>query len=428
MSRLGNATILKVSDLKKIKMNSKFKTCNQHYQEDEQRKLDREKFQERARAHQLRLQEFDRNMKRDVNALDVERVREKEAMQRELQRKLKDFRSEELDEVKRMNQIVNNTKCVAIRDKQLDQKVEQYQMLKNRIKKEDLMMEVARLKSIREQQAKDQKWLNENLKGRQIIVGQIKENQMKRLKQTDEQEEEAVEIKKRMKDLEVEDERKRQAKLKLQREHKESIDKSNQQAIIYKQKLIHKEKQENEKRKLYLKKKKEEEEVMIEQKKLMQEIKEKNVAKLREKQEKHQDRQQVLDSIRARRAFQKGEREYRAKELKEAHKRAQMNHELNSKRKNQMDNKKSRIQLEKEINRQMFLKTQNKIQKDLQKEKQQISIKKKSYMKHSEGLKKQIVCKKEKEYQKLRDKEEEGKRIQKVNHKNIYSYWSLLFY
>ena len=72
--------------------------------------------------------------------------------------------------------------------------------------------------------------------------------------------------------------------------------------------------------------KKEEEE--LKEKKRMQEEKEKEVQKLREKQEKAQDKMAELDAIRAKRAYEAGEREARLKEKNELIKKKKIMDEL----------------------------------------------------------------------------------------------------
>lgn len=55
----------------------------------------------------------------------------------------------------------------------------------------------------------------------------------------------------------------------------------------------------------------------------MKEEKEKEVARLREMQEKAADRQSEIDALRAKRAFEEGERQARAKEVAERERRQQ---------------------------------------------------------------------------------------------------------
>lgn len=56
---------------------------------------------------------------------------------------------ENLDEVKKMNTMVNYMKCVTIRDKQLEEKKEIVEEKKMEEKRKDLMLEIERLKKIK---------------------------------------------------------------------------------------------------------------------------------------------------------------------------------------------------------------------------------------------------------------------------------------
>ena len=61
----------------------------------------------------------------------------------------------DLDDVKNMNQIVMYAKCVTVRDKQLQENKELEQEWVQEQKKLDLMMEIERLKVLREEDARE---------------------------------------------------------------------------------------------------------------------------------------------------------------------------------------------------------------------------------------------------------------------------------
>ena len=98
--------------------------------------------------------------------------------------------NEGLDEVKHMNQLINYAKCATIRDRQLNEKKSLEENRKAEEKRKDLMMEIERLKLIKKLEEEEQSKREEQRIKHLEIIDQIKENEMKRLKEKEEQEQE----------------------------------------------------------------------------------------------------------------------------------------------------------------------------------------------------------------------------------------------
>lgn len=103
-----------------------------------------------------------------------------------------EFSKEQLDDVKEMNKMVAYAKAVTIRDRQLDEKKQIWEEFKDLEKKKDLLMEVERLKKLKvyEEEERVRKELAE--KGKEVIIEQIKEREIERLRMREEQEREAI--------------------------------------------------------------------------------------------------------------------------------------------------------------------------------------------------------------------------------------------
>lgn len=119
--------------------------------------------------------------------------------------KAQEIMNEGLDEVKHMNQMMVYSKCVTIRDKQLEEKKKIEEMKKTEEKRKDLMMEIDRLKLIKKIEEDERAKKDELRKGHHQIIDQIKENEMKRLKALEEQEQEGQTIIQGMKQLQQEE-------------------------------------------------------------------------------------------------------------------------------------------------------------------------------------------------------------------------------
>ena len=88
---------------------------------------------------------------------------------------------EEEDEIKKLNELILNAKCHAIRDAQLIEKVEIKKELLDEEKRLDEMMENDRLKALQEYEVREVKKKEERFKGAEILKNQIEDNKMSRL-------------------------------------------------------------------------------------------------------------------------------------------------------------------------------------------------------------------------------------------------------
>lgn len=80
-----------------------------------------------------------------------------------------------------MNQMVIYSKCVTIRDKQLEEQKQLEEEYKAENKWLDIMMEIERLKSLKYQEEWEQKWKEAQRQGALVIIDQIKEREMQRI-------------------------------------------------------------------------------------------------------------------------------------------------------------------------------------------------------------------------------------------------------
>jgi len=114
---------------------------------------------------------------------------------------------EDHDLVKDMNKFVLYSKVATIRDRQLEEKKKIISEYKNQNSKMDLMMEYERLKELKFQEDRDRERKEHQKQGALIIIDQIKDKDMERLKQKEICERERHMIMKQMKVLEEDDKR-----------------------------------------------------------------------------------------------------------------------------------------------------------------------------------------------------------------------------
>ena len=88
---------------------------------------------------------------------------------------------EQEDEIKKLNELILNAKCHAIRDAQLVEKVEIKKEVLDEEKRLDEMMENDRLKALQEYEQREIRKREERLRGAKVLKNQIEGNEMQRI-------------------------------------------------------------------------------------------------------------------------------------------------------------------------------------------------------------------------------------------------------
>ena len=277
----------------------------------------------KAQAHKDRLLEIDKYRKANpvLNASQKEKI----VQQNSIIAKAKQAQINGQDAVKEMDQILKYAKVVSIRDKQREEHKRMEEEYKKKEEKLDLMMELERLKELKFQEDRERSKKIQQREGALIIVDQIKERDLERMRQRENIRKEGIMMKKQIQQLEEEDKRIAEKKrIEAARLAKE-VESINKIAALNRDKKKLAEKELDLKIHQYNIEKAKKEEEEMEEKKRRQEEKEKETQRLREKQERAQDKQAELDEIRAQRAYEEAERKAREKEIMELlHKQKQM--------------------------------------------------------------------------------------------------------
>jgi len=88
---------------------------------------------------------------------------------------------EQDDEIKELNEAINNAKCHAIRDRQVVEKKDIEMSMLEEEARLDAMMEIRRLRQIEEGERKEKESQLLKLKGAEVLHTQIKKNEQQRL-------------------------------------------------------------------------------------------------------------------------------------------------------------------------------------------------------------------------------------------------------
>jgi hypothetical protein len=148
--------------------------------------------------------------------LEIEEQRRKEMPENDLEKedrakrnglleRAEEIMNEQKDAVKHMNSLMQRAKAATIRDRQLLEK----QMIRNEKidmeKRKDLMLEIERLKKIKEINDKDDLRKEKQREDHMQIIDQIKENEWKRLQDKEEQQREGQAMLRHIKQIQKED-------------------------------------------------------------------------------------------------------------------------------------------------------------------------------------------------------------------------------
>jgi len=311
-------------------------------------KKEREEMMEYMKYEKKQLQDDSEDRKQHMQTMELKRMQneklsdlEQEAKEKSqyLLQKAHEQMEEQEDEIKKLNELILNAKCHAIRDNQLIEKMEIKKEILEEDKRLDEMMESDRVRVLSEYEQRDTTKRFERLKGAQVLHQQIEENEQTRLLEQEKKDQETKAMLQYLEKLKHED----MDALIKKRDNQKAILKDVARANddIQKMKDYQKEREQMEDMKVmeYLKDKQAREETYEKEKEQMRLEKEKEIARLRAQQERAKDKQAEKDALRARRNQEEAEREWRKKMKEEASKKASMESHLREARKEQIQNK-----------------------------------------------------------------------------------------
>ncbi|XP_073465720.1 cilia- and flagella-associated protein 45 isoform X1 [Aquarana catesbeiana] len=338
---------------------------------------------------------------------------EEEAQQRAqyLLQRANTMRMEQEDEIKKLNEMILNAKCHAIRDAQTVERKVITKELEEESKRLDQMMEVERQKAIKMQEEIDELRKQERIRGKLHIVEQMTHNEEARLLQEEQREQEAQQMLQYLEELQMEDykdmEKRRKEQLEIQAEIKHINIENERKKIEQKEqeKLADLRVLEYTKQKIAR-----EAEYEAEQEKIKKE-KEMEVARLRALQERAHDHRAEQDALRAKRNQEAMERSWRQKEKEEALKQAEVNAMLRKARLEQVAQKEHFLAVQAQRNRAEFERVlrvqQNLVEKDLKEQEEKTN----QLRRHASELRRQVREQEQKQVVDRISHFEEGKRL-----------------
>ena len=413
MAKLKDSAILTLNDFVRIRENSKPLPVNSttvcHTDFPSSRDFDETSYQ-KALFHKNKILEYDKQKRAYEQLHTYEGNKSNDPYSKV---------SRHDDALQAMDRMCLYAKVSTVRDKQRQEKKIMEEMYKKKEAKLDLMQEMERLKEMKRIEDRENELFKVRQQGNKVILDQIEQNKIERLKQKEIEEKERIELLKRIEKENEEEKRLNMLKaIENEKKLKESLE-ANRQAILAKQKRIQDEKEEDLRIEKYNIEKAIKEEQLFQEKKRLEHEKELELQKMREKQEKAQDKQAELDAIRARRALEAQGAKERKKEKEELiikQKKIQDLLEANAKQK--LD-KEAQLVEEAIKEKEEFDRIIKEYQKEMEASKERERIKLKKMLDHNADIRIQIAQKEERERLNKREILEEGRKNKQKN--DIYS-------
>nr|CDS17709.1 coiled coil domain containing 19 [Echinococcus granulosus] len=361
------------------------------------------------------------NRKDEMKKLDMERRAneklnelEEEARQKAqyLLSKAMEQRQDEEEEIKQLNAAITNAKIQTIRDAQVLEKQQIKKELAEENDRLDRMMEMDRQNALQIQTAIETKRKEAEMLGACEIINQINQNEQERLLRLEKTEQENMAVRKKIASEMLEEMNRRIDRKTKQQLLREELDKCNDSMRKMRLKKAEEERLLDLKIMQEQKAKAEREAAFEEEQRCIRCEKERETNRLRGLQERAIDLQAEKNALRAKRAMEENERQWRRKELAAAKRAQEAREEMNRERIRAEENKTRLLAMEATRNKVDFeriLQHQKElIEKDRLEEKRRNKMK----MEFCNDLKKQIC---EKEQQRIAERNaffEEGVRME----------------
>ncbi|XP_033758480.1 cilia- and flagella-associated protein 45-like isoform X2 [Pecten maximus] len=333
----GQSMILQRYDFYRVLKSAEVLTKEQKLAELARIKEEKLREEEECERRKNQMKEYDMDRRKNEALNDLEEEAKENA--EHLLAKANEMRQEQEDEIKHLNELILNAKCHAIRDAQI---LEKHQIKGEMISEEkrlDSMMEVDRQNAIKIQEEIEKQRKGERYLGAAKLLDQIQENEESRLFDLERKDMENVQMQKYIEKMMEEDKTSLEKRKVEQTVLREELNKANDEMIHRKTLRAEQERAEEEKVIEYMKKKAEREAAYEKEQERIRIEKEKETSRLRALQERARDEQAERDALRAKRAQEQTEREWRKKEAEEMRKKAETECMLIEARAKQMNQK-----------------------------------------------------------------------------------------
>lgn len=405
----GYSVILPNSEYYRIRSAARVLSEEEKNQQIEDLKRLKQRLQDEVeeRKNYMKMMDLKRQKNEKLSELEEEEREKGEYLRKKANEQLQ----EQEDEIKKLNELILNAKCHAIRDAQILEKEQIRKEMTEEEKRLDEMMEVDRINSLKIDTEIEKTRKEQRLLGAMKIMEQIQENEQDRLLELERKDHENRAMQVYLDKLCEEEAEKLEKRREEQNMLREELNQCN--ADIIRRKALDQEQDKMLEAKVleYQKAKAEREAAYEKEQEKIRIEKEREVARLRALQERARDEQAERDALRAKRAQEQAEREWRAKEAAEARHKAETEAMLKQARAQQMSQKEHFLAVQAQRERADFERVLRAQQELVEKEKREEMQKRKARVVYADQVREQI---REREHQRVSERNaffEEGVKL-----------------
>eukprot|EP00891_Asterochloris_glomerata_P004534 jgi/Astpho2/4534/e_gw1.00067.95.1_t len=291
---------------------------------DAERRIEEQQAVSKARKeHMLKMEEDSRN-----KGVQTETERLQARANQHTRNRAEGLLDEQRDEVKHMNQMVLYSKCVTIRDAQIEEKKHMLEEEEAEERALDVAMEIDRIRALEAYEQRERQRAADRRRGAEILDEQLAERERERIKQEELRQLERDQMTREIERLKADEQAAALEKKKAAEQLMLEVQRSNGEQVKRKALIKTAELEEDALITEYLRQRDLREQVLFGEKVRAAKEKELETARLRAKQERAADRQAEIDELRARRYQEAYERDWRQKEKQARERAAAINSDL----------------------------------------------------------------------------------------------------
>lgn len=406
----GQSVILSSAEFRRIMMESHFPSLEEKAAVLEAQRLAREEAMDAAEQRKAQMRQADLSRQKNQNLSELEAEARDRAQY--LLERANTLRMEQEDEVKKLNELIQEVQCHVVRDVQIQEKKLNSAEWLEEEKRLDAMMEVERRRALETQEQIEQLRKQQRINGKLCILDQIQMCLEEKMLQDELKEQEGQQLLENMERMQMEELKAIERKKEEQRILLQEIQKINEENLLAKEQKKEEERLADLRAVEYTRKKLEREAEYEAEQIRIKKDKEKEVARLRALQERDRDHKAEQDEIRARRNQEAAGREWRKKEKEQTLKKLEVEEKLKAARLEQVTHKEHLLSIEAGRERAEFERVLRAQQELIEKEREREGQRHQQIQRHAEAVRQQV---REREMQAITQRREmfrEGDRLE----------------
>ncbi|XP_029111767.1 cilia- and flagella-associated protein 45-like isoform X1 [Scleropages formosus] len=405
----GLSIILSPSQIQRIMAESRMLTKKEREAvlEAKHKKREEEMIAIEERKACIRQAEMDR--KRNQGLSDIEADAQQQAQY--LLEKANAMRMEQEDEIRKLNKVILDARCNAVRDTQILEK----KQIQKELHEEELrlhsIMEASRHRALEAEEQTEKRRKQQHILGRAQIQKQMEERLEERLLQDEMKEQENQKMLEKLKKIQMEELEALQRKKEQQEQLQLEVFKINQETLRAKELRLEEERLADQRNLEYIQQKMEREAQHEEEQRKIKKEKELELARLRALQERERDRKAEQDELRARRNQEAAEREWRRKQKEKAQKELEEVEKLKATWLQQITQKEHLLSIQAARNRAAFERVLRSQKEAIDRALEEEETRRQRMARHAEGIRQQM---KEREAQAVENRRERLRRAERL--------------